>query len=128
MWNLRQEAQTLHKTRRTVSSIYWMGYQTDSWSTAYANGDEYEILLRYSNDEAAKLAHGSDDDEDEDEDEYSRPWYAPWRKVHKQSTKEKKVYIAAYGESHESRADSSVLRFRQSGCRPTSGRGWLMET
>jgi len=51
-----------------------MGYQTDSWSTAYANGDEYEILLRYSNDEAAKLAHGSDDDEDEDEDEYSRPW------------------------------------------------------
>lgn len=100
-----------------------MAYDTDSWSTAYADGDEYDILLRYANDEAAKLAHGGDDDEDEDEGEYSRLWYAPWRKVHKQSMKEKKVYIAAYSESHKSEADLSYSRFQKSGCRLTSGRG-----
>ncbi|KAF7970177.1 hypothetical protein HWV62_24898, partial [Athelia sp. TMB] len=56
----------------------------------YANGDEYDILLRFAADEAAKLEHGDKDDEEE-EVQYTRPWYAPWKKVKKESSKEKKV-------------------------------------
>lgn len=66
---------------------------TDANCVAYADGDEYDILLRYANDEAAKLVHGDEDDEDEEEGDFTRPWYAPWKKVRKQSVKEKKVSL-----------------------------------
>ncbi|ETW74592.1 P-type ATPase [Heterobasidion irregulare TC 32-1] len=57
----------------------------------YADGDEYELLLRYANEQAAKLSHSGEDDRDEEQPEYRRLWYAPWKKVKKQSLKEKKV-------------------------------------
>ncbi|KZP24984.1 plasma-membrane proton-e [Athelia psychrophila] len=57
----------------------------------YANGDEYDVLLRFAADEAAKLDHGDDAAEGEEDVQYTRPWYAPWKKVKKESLKEKKV-------------------------------------
>ena len=58
---------------------------------AYADGDEYELLLRYANEQAAKLSHSREDDRGEEQPDYRRLWYAPWKKVKKQSLKEKKV-------------------------------------
>lgn len=60
---------------------------------AYANGDEYDVLLRFAADEAAKLDHGDDAAEGEEDVQYTRPWYAPWKKVKKESLKEKKVRL-----------------------------------
>ena len=60
-------------------------------STAYAEGDEYEILLRYANDEAEKLKHVGEEGDDDGEKEYQRLWYAPWKKVPKEDKKDKKV-------------------------------------
>ncbi|KZT71324.1 plasma-membrane proton-e [Daedalea quercina L-15889] len=57
----------------------------------YDNGDEYEILLRYASDEAAKLDHGEADQDEEEAGEETRLWYMPWKKVRKTSAKEKKV-------------------------------------
>lgn len=57
----------------------------------YDEGDEYEILLRYAGDEAAKLDRGEDEQEEEEEGKDVRLWYMPWKKVRKGSTKEKKV-------------------------------------
>ncbi|KAH9942776.1 hypothetical protein B0H21DRAFT_779923 [Amylocystis lapponica] len=57
----------------------------------YEGDDEYEIILRYANDEAAKMLHRGDDADDEDEGSTKRLWYAPWKKVKKESTKEKKI-------------------------------------
>ncbi|ORX38213.1 hypothetical protein BD324DRAFT_577481 [Kockovaella imperatae] len=48
-------------------------------------GEEYEVLLRYVEDQAEKQKRrgaSGDDDEDDDKDaKYTRPWYAPWKKV-----------------------------------------------
>ncbi|KAH9833091.1 uncharacterized protein C8Q71DRAFT_840132 [Rhodofomes roseus] len=57
----------------------------------YDEGDEYDILLRYAQDEAAKLERGEDDEDEEDEGEERRLWYMPWKKVRTGSHKEKKV-------------------------------------
>lgn len=57
----------------------------------YDEGDEYEILLRYAEDEAAKLDRGGDEEEEEEEGEEVRLWYMPWKKVRKGNAKEKKV-------------------------------------
>ncbi|EGO25552.1 hypothetical protein SERLADRAFT_355758 [Serpula lacrymans var. lacrymans S7.9] len=54
-------------------------------------GDEYEALLRYAQDEAAKLDRGEDDEEAEEEGKTKRIWYAPWKKVTQGGKKEKKV-------------------------------------
>jgi H+-transporting ATPase len=56
-------------------------------------GEEYDVLLRYAQDEANKLRNSRDDaDDDEDEEHsYIRPWYKPWQKVKKPSTQAKKV-------------------------------------
>lgn len=61
---------------------------------AYANGDEYDILLRFAADEAAKLEHGDEDGDGEEDVQYTRPWYAPWKKVKKENLKEKKVRLS----------------------------------
>lgn len=60
---------------------------------AYANGDEYDILLRFAADEAAKLDHGDEDAEGDEDAQYTRPWYAPWKKVKKENIKERKVHL-----------------------------------
>lgn len=54
-------------------------------------GNEYDVLLQFATDEAAKLERGADDEDKEDEGETTRPWYAPWKRVKKESKKEKKV-------------------------------------
>lgn len=59
--------------------------------TAYAGGDEYEVLLRYAHDEAAKASKGDQGGWEKEEAEYTRPWYAPWKKVKKSSTAQRTV-------------------------------------
>ncbi|KAH7924224.1 plasma-membrane proton-e [Leucogyrophana mollusca] len=54
-------------------------------------GDEYEVLLKYAQDEAAKLDRGEDDGEDEEDRKETRLWYAPWKKVKTDGKKEKKI-------------------------------------
>ncbi|KAI0920015.1 hypothetical protein AcV7_006027 [Taiwanofungus camphoratus] len=54
-------------------------------------GDEYEVLLRYVNDEVTKLSRGDEGEEEEGEEATTRLWYAPWKKIKKQSLKEKTV-------------------------------------
>ncbi|WVQ95251.1 plasma-membrane proton-efflux P-type ATPase [Kwoniella sp. CBS 9459] len=46
-------------------------------------GEEYEVLLRYVEDQKEKLKNKKDDDDDEDEKnvKYVRKWYTPWKKV-----------------------------------------------
>ncbi|KAH9930698.1 uncharacterized protein B0H18DRAFT_993122 [Fomitopsis serialis] len=57
----------------------------------YDDGDEYEILLRYASDEAAKLERGEDAEDEEEEGQEKRLWYMPWKKVRTGKQKEKKV-------------------------------------
>ncbi|GBE83569.1 hypothetical protein BKA93DRAFT_127854 [Sparassis latifolia] len=57
----------------------------------YEGGDEYDVLLHYAHDEAAKLSHGEDEEEDKDEGKMVRLWYAPWKKVKKGGKQERKV-------------------------------------
>ncbi|KZT01357.1 plasma-membrane proton-e [Laetiporus sulphureus 93-53] len=59
--------------------------------TAYDEGNEYDILLRYAKDEAAKLKRGEGKEETEEEGQYVRLWYMPWKKVKAVSSKEKKI-------------------------------------
>ncbi|TDL15261.1 plasma-membrane proton-e [Rickenella mellea] len=54
-------------------------------------GDEYDIILKYAQDEAAKAAHGGEDENAEDEGQTKRLWYAPWKKVKTGNEKEKQV-------------------------------------
>lgn len=61
----------------------------------YDKGDEYDILLRYVSDEAEKSKHKKDEDED-GEKKFTRPWYAPWKKVEVKSDKEKTVRVFAF--------------------------------
>jgi H+-transporting ATPase len=67
---------------------------TDS-STAPSDehGDEYEILLRYVENESKKASRSQDDEEEEDDaaSGYKRVWYAPWRKVKKDGKRSSKV-------------------------------------
>jgi H+-transporting ATPase len=58
--------------------------------TAYT-GDEYESLLEYVQDEAAKAQAKRAQAEDEGDEKWTRPWYAPWKKVKVESDTEKKV-------------------------------------
>jgi hypothetical protein len=69
-----------------------------SWTTHYFGdiayeGEEYEVLLQYAQDEANKLKKSQDDGgEDEEEGEnFTRVWYAPWKKVRKPSDRQRKV-------------------------------------
>ena len=48
-------------------------------------------MLRYAEDEAAKLDRGEDEEGEEEEGEEVRLWYMPWKKVRKGNVKEKKV-------------------------------------
>lgn len=57
----------------------------------YEKGDEYEILLRYVQDQAELARHKRDEAAAADEGETMRLWYAPWKKVKVQSVKEKTV-------------------------------------
>ncbi|WVR09316.1 plasma-membrane proton-efflux P-type ATPase [Kwoniella sp. DSM 27419] len=46
-------------------------------------GEEYDVLLRYVEDQKNKLKNKKDDDDDGDEKDvkYTRKWYSPWKKV-----------------------------------------------
>ena len=47
-------------------------------------GEEYDVLLRYVDDQASKIkTHGGqqDDDDDDKKTKYTRKWYAPWKKT-----------------------------------------------
>ncbi|KAJ6573491.1 plasma-membrane proton-e [Mycena vulgaris] len=55
------------------------------------DGEEYDVLLRYAQDQAALVSKGSDDDEDEGDGQRKRLWYAPWKTVTVKSDKEKKI-------------------------------------
>ncbi|WWC90371.1 plasma-membrane proton-efflux P-type ATPase [Kwoniella dendrophila CBS 6074] len=46
-------------------------------------GEEYDVLLRYVEDQKQKLKNKKNDDDDEDEKDvkYTRKWYAPWKKT-----------------------------------------------
>lgn len=46
-------------------------------------GEEYEVLLRYVQDEQAKLKNKRTDDDDGDDKnaKYTRKWYTPWKKT-----------------------------------------------
>ncbi|KAJ6620759.1 putative hydrogen-exporting ATPase [Mycena sp. CBHHK59/15] len=54
-------------------------------------GDEYDVLLRYANDQAALANKHDGDDDDEGDRPQKRLWYAPWKKVTVKSDKEKKI-------------------------------------
>lgn len=56
----------------------------------YDQGDEYDNLLQYVADEAVKAKRKTADDDD-DENHYTRPWYAPWKKIKVKSEKESEV-------------------------------------
>lgn len=60
-------------------------------------GEEYDVLLRYVEDQANKAKNkGKEEDDGDDDDKdakYTRVWYAPWKKV-KVGGKEKKASIA----------------------------------
>lgn len=43
------------------------------------------------NDEVTKLSRGDEGEEEEGEEATTRLWYAPWKKIKKQSLKEKTV-------------------------------------
>ncbi|WWC63631.1 plasma-membrane proton-efflux P-type ATPase [Kwoniella dejecticola CBS 10117] len=47
------------------------------------DGEEYDVLLRYVEDQKQKLKNKKDDDGEDDEKnaKYVRKWYAPWRKT-----------------------------------------------
>lgn len=64
--------------------------QRERVSVAY-EGDEYEVLLRYAEDEAKKLQNKKDDQDEDGEVQTKRLWYAPWKKVKVESGAEKKV-------------------------------------
>jgi len=54
-------------------------------------GEEYDVLLRYVEDQKSKIKKGGDDTEEDDKDvKYTRKWYTPWKKT-KISTAPKKV-------------------------------------
>lgn len=57
-------------------------------------GEEYDVLLRYVEDQANKAKNRGKEEDDEDDDDkdakYTRVWYAPWKKV-KVGGKEKKI-------------------------------------
>jgi H+-transporting ATPase len=56
-------------------------------------GEEYDVLLRYVEDEKAKLSkRGNEQEEDEKDVKYTRKWYTPWKKT-KISTAAKKVSL-----------------------------------
>ncbi|KAI0305222.1 plasma-membrane proton-e [Multifurca ochricompacta] len=53
--------------------------------------DEYDRLLKYIDIEAKKEKRGRDRGDSSAEEEMRRLWYMPWKKVHVQSTKARKV-------------------------------------
>ncbi|KAF8179372.1 hypothetical protein K438DRAFT_1680609 [Mycena galopus ATCC 62051] len=53
-------------------------------------GEEYEVLLQYAQDQAA-LAEKHDEEDDEGEGKRKRLWYAPWKTVAVKSDKERKI-------------------------------------
>ncbi|KAF8330585.1 plasma-membrane proton-e [Cantharellus anzutake] len=57
----------------------------------YANGEEYEILLRFVEDEAAKAKARRGDGDSGEEGRYKRLWYAPWKVVKLESTIEREA-------------------------------------
>lgn len=57
------------------------------------DGEEYDVLLRFSKDQAALENKQSDEDDDEADRPRKRLWYAPWKTVAVQSDKEKKVRV-----------------------------------
>ncbi|RSH85711.1 hypothetical protein EHS25_003852 [Saitozyma podzolica] len=46
-------------------------------------GEEYDVLLRYVNEQKEKLKNkgGGEDDDDDKDAKYTRKWYMPWKKV-----------------------------------------------
>ncbi|KZT67562.1 plasma-membrane proton-e [Daedalea quercina L-15889] len=63
---------------------------TQAEKPLYEGGDEYDNILRFVRDEAARLDHG-DDDEGERDGGYYRPWYSPWKKLKVKTHHELKV-------------------------------------
>lgn len=53
-------------------------------------GEEYDVLLRYVADEAAKVKKGGDEEEEEEKPKYTRKWYMPWKRI-KVETHSKRV-------------------------------------
>lgn len=76
---------------RTRISLFPLQAHIYSSLAGYASGDEYEILLRYVNDEAEKANHKEDRNDDDGEGKMKRVWYMPWKQVRVASEKEKKV-------------------------------------
>ncbi|KAF8179363.1 E1-E2 ATPase-domain-containing protein [Mycena galopus ATCC 62051] len=56
-------------------------------------GEEYEVLLQYAQDQAA-LAEKHDEEDDEGEGKRKRLWYAPWKTVAVKSDKERKARLS----------------------------------
>lgn len=77
--------------RTCIKPCFRRGASLTSCDIGYEEGDEYEILLRFAEDEAAKLGHGENEEGEEEEGEEVRLWYMPWKKVRRGSVKEKKV-------------------------------------
>jgi H+-transporting ATPase len=64
----------------------------DKERAARYEGEEYDVLLRYAQDQAA-LANKQGEDDNNDDKQQKRLWYAPWKKVKVESDQEKKVRL-----------------------------------
>ncbi len=80
----KQQRQAEQKTRELCRSAQSMRLT----SVGY-DGEEYEALLRFVDDQSKQVKKGDDDDGEEEEAHYTRKWYAPWKKTKVESTSKK---------------------------------------